>query len=143
MRLRPSPEWEPLFAALTTLKKSWPTRGFSWDARLVCVTSSFAGEFTEPARDALRAAFPYEFGPKNVGTAHPSMLEVVEKAGGIRSGQYAMAMSQAPTAHLMVWALWWPWNDQETVSVRLGLARLESNDDPYPRFRDVFGVSGY
>jgi hypothetical protein len=110
---------------------------------MVCVTSSFAGEYVEAARNALKLAFPHEYSSRNVGTAHPNMLETIERAGGIRSGQYAYAVTQAPVAHLFVWALWWPWNDQETVSVRFGLAKLEANDDPYPRLRDIFGVAEY
>ncbi len=143
MRLRPSPEWEPIFAALATLKREWPARGWSWDTRLVCVTSSFAGEFVEPARTALKKAFQAEYTSKTVTTAHPYLQEVGERAGGVRANQAAYAATPAPIAHLLVFGLWWPWNDQETVSVRVGIAKLEANDDPYPRFREIFGVSVY
>jgi hypothetical protein len=143
MRLRPSPEWEPIFASLSMLKREWPARGWSWDSRLVCVTSSFSGEFIEPARASLKNAFTTEYNTKTLATSHPYMQEVVEKSGGLRSNQFAFAATPAPAAYLLAYALWWPWNDQETMSVRIGFAKLEANDEPYPRFRDIFGVSGY
>jgi hypothetical protein len=143
MRLRPSPDWEPMFASLIALKRDWPARGWSWDTRLVCITSSFAGEFVEPARAALKLALPTEYNAKTLPTAHPYVLDAVEQAGGLRSNQFACTSGPLPTAHLMTFALWWPWNDQETVSVRVGFAKLEANDEPYSRFREIFGVSVY
>jgi hypothetical protein len=143
MKLRPSPEWEPIFASMAQLKREWPARGWSWDARLVCVTSSFSGEFVEPAKAALQKAFAMEYTAKTIASSHPYLQEVAERAGGLRANQFAYAATVAPASHLLCFGLWWPWNDQETMSVRIGFAKLEANDEPYPRFRDIFGVSGY
>jgi hypothetical protein len=110
---------------------------------MICITSSFAGEFVEPARTALRKALAVEYNSKSLTTAHPYLVEAIERTGGLRSNQFVATFSAQPVAHLMPFALWWPWNDQETVSVRVGLARIEANEEPYPRFRDVFGVDVY
>jgi hypothetical protein len=141
MRLRPSPDWEPLFDALARMKTVWPSRGWSWDSRVVCMTTSFAGEYFGEARAALRLAFPVEYNHTNITTAHPWVQETVEKAGGVRAGQVVYAQTQAPVANLLTYALWWPWNDQETVSVRVGFTKLEPGDEPYPRLRDIFNVA--
>lgn len=141
MRLRPTPEWDPIFASLAEFKKLWPARGWSWDSRLICITSSIVGELVEPARAALKTGFKAEYTSKTITTAHPYMQEAVEKTGGLRSNQFAFAATEQPVGHMFIFGLWWPWNDQETISLRVGISRLEPNDDPYGRFRDLFNVS--
>ena len=141
MRLRPSPDWNPLFDALARMKTVWPSRGWSWDSRVVCMTTSFAGEYFGEARAALRLAFAVEYTHTNIAQSHPWLQDVVENAGGVCAGQVVYAHSAEPIAQLLTYALWWPWNDQETVSVRLGFAKLEPSDEPYPRLRDIFNVS--
>lgn len=141
MRLRPSPEWNPMFDALTRMKSIWPSRGWSWDSRLICMTTSFVGEYFGEARAALKLAFPAEYHHSTITQSHAWLQEIVEKAGGVRAGQVVYAQSVEPVANLFTYALWWPWNDQETVSVRLGFAKLEPNDEPYPRLREIFNVS--
>lgn len=141
MRLRPSPEWEPIFEALGRLKQGWPARGFSWDNRIMCVTSSFTGEYSNTAHAAMGLALPLEYNHKTISAAHPSVRDIAEKSGGIRSNQRIFASHKEPSAGILLFGLWWPWNDQETVSARIGLAGLDANDEPYPRFRDLFKVS--
>lgn len=143
MRLRPSPDWEPLFEGLARVRSGWPSRGFSWDNRLVCVTSSFTGEFAGTAKAALGMVFSQTYTHKTVASAHSLVREVAETSGGVRANQLVFASAPEPQAGLLFYGLWWPWNDQETVSVRLGIAGLDANDEPYGRFRDVFNVSVY
>jgi len=54
MALRPSGSalWQPLFDGLRRLKSNWPARGWSWDSRLICITSSFHNDHAAKARTA-------------------------------------------------------------------------------------------
>ena len=42
-------------------------------------------------------------------------------------------------AGVLAYGLWWPWGDGVTISLRIGLD-IGVMDEPYPRFREVFGV---
>ncbi|MFO0736084.1 MAG: hypothetical protein U0270_09400 [Labilithrix sp.] len=121
------------------MKASWPTRGWSWDPRLMCVTSSFTTEQEPSARKSSQIALQNEWTAATIVRAPQSLRDVVERAGGIRQGQ--LALSTGPINGLLVYGLWWPWGDGETVSLRVGLADVDPNREPSNRFRDVFGVT--
>lgn len=131
--------WQPVFDSLIRMKALWPTRGWSWDPRLLCITSSFTTEQEPQARKAVQVALQNEWTATTIARAPQQLRDVVERAGGIRHGQ--LALSTGPVNGLLVYGLWWPWGDGETVSLRVGLADVDPNREPYVRFRDVFGVT--
>jgi hypothetical protein len=131
--------WSPLVETMRALKASWPARGWSWDSRLNCVSSSFSTEFEAKARQSATSALPLEFVAASIARAPALLQEVAERAGGLRSGQLLLS---APVFNgALAYGLWWPWGDGETISFRVGLANVDSSREPYPRFRDVFNVS--
>ncbi len=131
--------WQPVFEALGRMKIAWPTRGWSWDPRLLCCTSSFTVEQEPQARTATQMALQQEWTSATIVRAPQTLRDVVERSGGLRQGQ--LALSTGPVNGLLVYGLWWPWGDAETVSLRVGLAEVDPNREPYIRFRDVFGVT--
>ena len=131
--------WQAMFGSLARMKSAWPTRGWSWDSRLLCITSSFTTEQEPQARTATQLALQNEWTAATIARAPQALRDVVERAGGIRQGQ--LALSTGPINGLLVYGLWWPWGDGETVSLRVGLADVDPNREPYVRFRDVFGVT--
>jgi hypothetical protein len=131
--------WQPVFDSLIRMKAAWPTRGWSWDPRLLCITSSFTTEQEPQARKATQVALQNEWTSATIARAPQQLRDVVDRVGGIRQGQ--LALSTGPVNGLLVYGLWWPWGDGETVSLRVGLADVDPNREPYVRFRDVFGVT--
>lgn len=131
--------WQPLFEGLGRMKGSWPTRGWSWDPRLLCVTSSFTTEQEPAAKKATQLSLQNEWSSATIARGPQQLRDVVERAGGIRQGQ--IVLSTGPVNGLLVYGLWWPWGDAETISLRVGLADVDPNREPYIRFRDVFGVT--
>jgi hypothetical protein len=131
--------WQPLFESLSRMKATWPTRGWSWDPRLMCCTSSFTTEQEPQARKATGIALQHEWTTATLARGPQQLREVVDRSGGLRHGQ--LALSTGPVNGLLLFGLWWPWGDGETVSLRVGLADVDPNREPYVRFRDAFGVS--
>lgn len=131
--------WLPMFESLAKMKSTWPTRGWSWDPRLMCCTSSFTVEQEPQARKATASALQNEWTASTISRGPQQLRDVVERAGGVRQGQ--LVLSTGPVSGLIVYGLWWPWGDAETVSLRVGLAEVDPNREPYIRFRDVFGVT--
>jgi hypothetical protein len=139
MPVRPIEGWEPLFEGLRKLRTSWPARGWSWDTRLACVSSSFAAELETKARAAAAEALPTVWTGSTLTKATSALREVAERSGGLRSGQ--LLLSGRPFGRIVPFGLWWPWGDGITISLRVGLWGVDMNDEPYPDFRDIFGVS--
>ena len=131
--------WQPLFDSLGRMRAAWPTRGWSWDPRLFCVTSSFTTEQEPQARKATQIALQNEWNAATIVRGPQQLRDVVDRSGGVRQGQ--LVLSTGPINGLLVFGLWWPWGDAETVSLRVGLADVDPTREPSHRFRDVFGVT--
>ncbi len=131
--------WEPLFDGLRRLRAAWPKRAWSWDSRLGCVSSSFDNELAPQARTAAAEALPSVLTPANLSRASSALREVVERSGGLRTGQLLMA--GPAVGRTAPYGLWWPWVNGLTISLRIGLAGIDWNDEPYPEFRDLFNVT--
>jgi hypothetical protein len=132
------PSWNVLFDRFKKLKTTWPARAWSWDSRLVCVTSSFAVEVESKARAAALEALPLEYTAATLARASSDLRRVAERTGGLRMGQLLLT-SREPTP-VIAFGLWWPWGDGMTTSFRVGLDGLDWDDDPYPAVREIFGV---
>lgn len=128
-----------MFDGLGRMKAAWPTRRFNWDPRLLCCSSTFTVEQEPTARQAAQIALPTEYTSATIVRAPQQLRDVTERAGGVRAGQ--LVLSNGPINGLLVYGLWWPWGDGETISLRVGLADVDPNREPSIRFRDVFGVS--
>jgi hypothetical protein len=126
-----------LLADLGRLRQSWPKRGWSWDTRLACVASSFVVDLTAEARAAARLALPVEFVSSTLKNAPPAVREVVEQTGGLRADQFILCSE--PTLVGFAYGLWWPWGDDTTISLRIGLAGRALQSEIF-RFRELFGA---
>jgi len=128
---------ELLFQSLGRFRKAWPKGGWSWDGRLNCVASSFVIELTDDAQLALRDVFVGQWSTKNIAVAPQAVRDIADTTGGIRSDQ--ILYSSEPGGRLISYGLWWPWGDDVTLSMRVGLGGYVSDAD-LARFRQLFGA---
>jgi len=134
-----NPSHEQLFVALKRLRTGWPSRGWSWDSRMTCITSSFSTEFETKARAAIAEALTSEWASPAVSKAPAVLREYVDRYGGLRAGQ--LLFSSGPLGgSLLAFGLWWPWGDGGTVSFRVGFADVDPGRESYQRLRELFGV---
>jgi hypothetical protein len=131
-------QWRPIFDALSRLRVAWPARGWSWDSRILCVTSSFNNEYEDQARQAIAAALPLQWTAETLATATPRLRALVERTGGLRADQFVV--SAGPYAGLIPFGLWWPWRDGDTISMRLGFVDVEPSSPASLRLREIFNV---
>jgi hypothetical protein len=127
-----------LLRALRELRAAWPQRGWSWDGRLQCVSSSFVTELEPKARAATAGVLPTEFTSATLSRAPTPYRELAERTGGLRSGQ--LLLVSVPMGHAFAYGLWWPWGDGMTTSLRVGLAGADSSHEALQGLRDAFGV---
>jgi hypothetical protein len=130
--------WTPLFEALKRLRTSWPQRGWSWDGRFSCVTSTFNTEIEARARLSIANALTIEWSPTTIVQGPPALREVIERTGGMRSGQICFA--SPPVGRAFTYGLWWPWGDGMATSLRIGVGGPDAREDAQTRLRDTFGV---
>ena len=129
--------WASLLDAMKQVRTAWPSRGWSWDGRLSCVSSSFAVELEPKARAAAGLALSQEWGPSTLHRAPQPLREHCERVGGLRAGQLIFMSPAIGSA--FTYGLWWPWGDGMTTSMRIGLCP-DARQEVFQRLRDVFGV---
>jgi hypothetical protein len=134
-----NPAHEQLFVALKRLRTGWPSRGWSWDSRMTCITSSFSTEFETKARAAIAEALTSEWASSAISKAPAVLREYVDRYGGLRVSQLLFS-SGTLGGSLVAFGLWWPWGDGGTVSMRVGFADVDPGREPYLRMREIFGV---
>jgi hypothetical protein len=127
-----------ILGAMKELRTAWPSRGWSWDKRVSCVTSSFVVELETKARAAAANLLPVEWTSTTIGRAPTALREIADRTGGLRAGQ-TITTTSAPGSGF-AYALWWPWGDGMTTSARIGLGGSYGGDSSLEKLRDVFGV---
>jgi hypothetical protein len=126
-----------LFAVLEQLRKAWIKGGWSWDSRFSCVASSFHVDMEAEARAVVLRFLTQEWTPKTIGSAAPSVRDVAEHTGGVRTDQ--RLFTGDTSGRMLAFGLWWPWGDDVTISLRVGLGGYVLEPD-LNRLREVFGT---
>ncbi len=134
MELRPGSS-AALFETLGQLKSNWIKGGWSWDNRFNCLASSFSTEQDAEARAVVLRYLPREYTTKTVSGAPSQVRQVAETTGGLRVDQRLYSTDMG--GRLFAFGLWWPWGDETTISLRLGLGGYVAEAD-LVRLRDVF-----
>lgn len=126
-----------MFRALETFRKAWVKQGWSWDYRISCVASSFHVDLTQEAEEAINSVFNEVYDHRTLSRSPEAIQEVAETVGGIRADQRLYTLRTG--GRLSPFALWWPWGDEITISLRVGLAGYSSDQD-YQRLQREFNA---
>jgi hypothetical protein len=114
----PSPH-QAILDGFTRLRAAWPHRGWTYDNRFECVASSFEADFAPTARRLIAPSFPQGFSDRTLTSASVAIRAAAERTGGVRAAQ--MIFGGEPIGRLTPYALWWPWEEAQTISLRVGL----------------------
>jgi hypothetical protein len=131
--------WMDLAEGLGKLKSTWPMRGWSWDNRLTCVTSSFSTQVEDAARLSAAQGLPVEWTPASLAKAPVRLRELATQYGDVRSGQ--LLLTAGNIEGLFAFGLWWPWGNGNTISLRVGLGFVDAAHEPSQQLRDLFNVA--
>ena len=137
----PTEAWQPLLDGLERLREAWPGTGWTWDPvpmRVVVVRQEDrrAGPRGDRralgARDGRRTA-------TNLASTRPAVQALAERYGGVRAGQ--MLFTGAASGGMRLFALWWPWGDGATISLRVSIENGERDAELFPKMRALFGLA--
>ena len=104
---------------LGNVRKTWPTRGWSWDNRMNCLASTFRSEVSDQARSAIAGALTSELNEAALRMAPAPVRELATRHGGVRAGQ--MLFISPLAGGIYAFGLWWPWEEGSTISMRVGV----------------------
>ncbi|MGC4088440.1 MAG: hypothetical protein QM756_11200 [Polyangiaceae bacterium] len=99
------------------------------------MASSFNVELDADARAVVLRFLPHEYNSKTISNAPPQVREVADSTGGVRVDQ--RLYSSELGGRLFAFGLWWPWGDETTISMRIGLGGYVAEAD-IVRLRDAF-----
>lgn len=118
---------DQMFQTLERFRQAWPKQGWSWDYRFNTIASSFHVDLTGEAEESIRIAFPEAYDHRSITRAAEHVQEVADSVGGIRSDQRIYCGPLV--GRLVAYALWWPWGDEITISLRVGLVGYVGEQD--------------
>ena len=104
-----------------SIVSSWSGGAWSWDTRFGCPTAIVEGEEREATLALLRRELPNMYDHTKRASLPACVAELIEASGGLRPGQCVIADDGRDGVYR--YALWWPWTNGITVSIRLGIAR--------------------
>ena len=130
---------DQMFILLAQLREVWPKKGWSWDYRFNCVASSFHVDLTNECEQALLSVFPDTFDHRSMDRAPEHINDMAESVGGVRSDQRIFTLKT--DARLVPYAMWWPWGDEITISLRVGLAGYVGEADNQRMQMDFNAIS--
>ena len=136
----PTEAWQPLLDGLDRLREAWPGSSWSWDPRFKCVTSSFGKEIADRARAAMAGALDSEWSTDSINQAPDEIRTLAARFGGVRPGQL-LYTGELVGGRMHLFALWWPWGDGATVSLRVGVANCDRPTELFPQIRALFNIA--
>jgi hypothetical protein len=128
-----------LFKSFERFRQVWVKQGWSWDYRLECCASSFHVDMIPEAERSLATLFAEVYDHRTLTRAPEYLQELAEAVGGIRADQRIYTTRSG--GRLNPYGLWWPWGDEITISLRIGLAGYTSDQD-FQRLQLEFNTIG-
>jgi hypothetical protein len=94
--------------------------------RVQCVASTFDAEFAREARTLVQQLLPDIWTDRTLASAGAPYIEIARRTGDLRAGQ--LIFGTAPLGRLIPYGLWWPWENGQTISLRIGLERASPGE---------------
>jgi hypothetical protein len=81
-----------------------------------------------------------EWSPDNINQAPDEIRTLAARFGGVRPGQLLFT-GEVVGGRMHLFALWWPWGDGATISLRVGVANCDRPTELYPQVRALFKIA--
>jgi hypothetical protein len=115
---------------------------WAWDGRFQAVLSSFRQHHSSKVHAALEESFGAGWNETTIRGAAPAVVRIANLFGGLWPGQ-ELFVSTADRG-VATCAPWWPWDDGETISIRIALVADSVPDAERPallaEFRSWFAL---
>jgi hypothetical protein len=112
---------ETLWSMITRISaeaRSWAGIEWSWEDYTKNALTVIGKDGRDDLEDRLQQNFPHRVERNNMDTAPRALRTVLMRTGGLRAGQRAYYSQDVDGA--VAYVLWWPWQDKQHTSIRLG-----------------------
>lgn len=122
--------------------KIHPSLKWEWDSRFHVVLLVLTVPQSKDIYGMLKAEFAENWVSESIKQAPQMVQQLADQVLGIRHGQLLFTMN--PSDKVVFFAAWWPWDDGENISLRIGLRPVEGSphamDELEKVLRGWFGV---
>ncbi|MDY6986774.1 MAG: hypothetical protein SWQ30_01855 [Thermodesulfobacteriota bacterium] len=124
------------------IKETQGLLSWSWDEPLVAVLAQFSVNDRDKVLGCLGPFMGAKWDESEIEKAPEIVRQLAEDMGGLRSGQLLFTTDAGKD--VFIFGAWWPWQDDQTISLRVGphwseLSDSES-DDLMASFKACFGI---
>ena len=114
---------------------------WSWDEHFFAVLAQFSVNDKDKVLGVLTRFLDATWDESGVKKAPEIVVQLAEDMGGVRAGQ--LLLTTDASKNVFVFGAWWPWQDGQTISLRVApywdeLSDSES-DDLLEAFKACFG----
>jgi len=92
---------------------------WEWDEKLNIPLVEVAKKHADQVKELLTEEFEFSWSVESLASAPKAIQEISQALSGMRGNQ--MLFTTNPESGAILFASWWPWTNNEKVSVRIGL----------------------
>ena len=115
---------------------------WKWDSRFNTALAEFVAEKTEDVKEILDKIFTEVWETTNIIGAPDNVKTIDYLFGSLMYGQQLLTTD--PKQNLILYCIWWPWGNGETVSIRIGHYNADQpeleNEEATKKFQEWFGL---
>lgn len=123
--------------------KVHPSLTWEWDDRFGSTLMVFTIGQSKDIYSFLSGEFAESWNSDTISKAPTTVKTLAEQIFGIRYGQLLFSMN--PKDMVVVFAAWWPWENEKDISLRIGMRPIEgsqySEEDLEKFLRSWFRIS--
>jgi hypothetical protein len=93
---------------------------WEWDDRFNIPLSAFSKEHAEKVHSIISKEFDAIWDSKTIKKASKPVRKIAKALGGIQENQ--ILFTSNPDSEIILFATWWPWGNNEKISVRIGVS---------------------
>jgi hypothetical protein len=101
-----------------------------WDKGFEAFSAEFSVEDQEKVSSVLDRHLNLKWDKNTIRTAPDIIKKKTGDFGDLRPGQ--MLFTSDPEGDVLIFAAWWPWGNNETISMRIASPGTESSDSEKP-----------
>ena len=109
---------------------------WEWDEYIGAVLAKFDLKHANYIDRILSSCFASKWTAADVAKAPASVRRIADALGGLRETQRLYVTSAADK--ITAFGAWWPWGDEQTISIRIGLVLKKIDDLSAARLHDEF-----
>jgi len=115
---------------------------WEWDSRFGAALTTISVDIKDDIQAILERHLVTTWDHSNIDNASDNVKIINQNLGGLRSGQ--MLLTSNPDKDAFIICSWWPWNNGETISIRVSPSYQKLLDadkhEQIQRFKGWFGV---